>query len=76
MPNNSDHHLPYNSDHPRHVFEGIVLGELHRLNVTCANKSDYNFQVNFFSDKLRVEGYPEQLLFKRAQKKQFNSSIH
>ena len=61
--------LGLDSEHPRSVFVGVVVGELHRLRETCWAEADFNFQVDFFFKNLAKRGYPWSLLNDCRKKK-------
>jgi hypothetical protein len=54
-------YLPFTSHHPRHVFSGIIVGELIRYVVTNTHESDYLCMVEKFWERLSKRGYPRHL---------------
>ena len=65
-------YLPFTSHHPRHVFSGIIVGELIRYVVTNTHESDYLCMVNKFRERLTRRGYPTDLFEACTKRVQHN----
>jgi hypothetical protein len=63
-PMNAYLYLPYRSEHPVHVWESFIVGELIRYVKRCSRPADFlRMKVLFFS-RLLLRGYPGGLLRK------------
>ena len=56
--------LPPTSCHPRHVFNGWIVGYGRRLRLNCTDDVDYSYNVTAFEDRLRHRGYPDSMITK------------
>jgi hypothetical protein len=61
-------YLPFTSHHPKHVFAGVIIGELIRYVVTNTKECDYIRMAMLFKDRLSRRGYPTSLFEKCAAK--------
>jgi hypothetical protein len=65
-------YLPFTSHHPKHVFTGVIVGELIRYVVTNTRESDYMRMALMFKDRLTRRGYPASLFDACAEKVSFS----
>ena len=57
-PANAYLYVPFRSEHPPHVWFGLIRGELIRYIKRCSLLSDYKVIASLFSSRLRLRGYP------------------
>ena len=51
-------YLPYGSYHARHIFQGWLKAEMHRLLTHSSNPNVWLKEITFFYNHLRDRGYP------------------
>ena len=61
-PMNTYHYTPYNSSCAKHVKLGILESGFRRLLRTNLFQTDYDEQVQFFSERLRARAYPTEVI--------------
>ena len=52
----------FSSNHPRHIFTGIIKTETIRYSRLSATEDDYNFTHKLFSLRLTALDYPDKLI--------------
>lgn len=57
----------FNSNHPKHVFPGLINTETLRYNKLSATKTEYDFIKTLFFIRLSALNYPSQFLVKHSQ---------
>ena len=55
-------HLHFSSNHPQHIFTGIIKTETIRYSRLSATLDDYNFIHKLFSLRLTALNYPDKLI--------------
>jgi hypothetical protein len=55
-------YIPYNSNHPKHIYKGVIKTELIRYIRNSSNITDYIEIKKKFYGRLRERGYPKKLL--------------
>jgi hypothetical protein len=55
-------YIPYNSNHPKHIYKGVIKTELIRYIRNSSKICDYIEIKKKFYERLRQRGYPKKLL--------------
>ena len=61
-PLNAYLYLPYNSEHPRHIWFAVIRGELIRYAKRCSLFADFQTMKSLFALRLRRRGYPSKVI--------------
>ena len=71
-PTDRTRYLHRDSDHPRHVKEGIARGQARRLRRICSEDGDYDKYAKMVEEKLTSRGYGEQQVREMRQGKEWD----
>ena len=55
-------YLPANSNHPQHVFTGLLRGLAKRIRARCLHNRDAELALDFYAKKLNQRGYAWNML--------------
>ena len=67
-PSNKQLFLNYRSNHPQHVFKGLLYSEALRAVMICSQKKWATEYLNDLREKFLLQEYPEELIDKQFQK--------
>ena len=56
--------LPYQSQHPLHVFKSWIICYIKRIRILCSENIDYYYNKDKFKERLLSRAYPRQFLDK------------
>ena len=65
-------YLPYGSYHARHIFQGWLKAEMHRLLTHSSNPDVWFEEITFFYNHLRDRGYPARAIDSTFRKFNWN----
>lgn len=70
-PNNLYQYLDFTSNHPRHIYKGLLIGECKRYARTNTDEANYDIQVELFKQRLLKRNYPIKFIQKYTKQVHF-----
>ena len=61
-PMNKFLYLPPTSCHPRHIFNGWIVGYARRLRLNCSTNNDFTTVINAFTSNITARGYSSDFI--------------